>query len=59
MQENLEKTVRKYVLKHKGYVPVINRKPNENLVDKHLPYIEAMLETAKTNKVEFPTTSKP
>ena len=49
-------TVRKYALKPEGYVPVISRKPNENLVDEHLPYIAAMLETAKTNKVEIPTT---
>ncbi|WP_390881723.1 helix-turn-helix domain-containing protein [Aliarcobacter cryaerophilus] len=26
-------TVRKYALKPEGYVPVISRKPNENLVD--------------------------
>ena len=37
-------TVRKYALKPEGYVPVISRKPNENLVDEHLPYIAAMLE---------------
>ena len=34
-------TVRKYALKPEGYVPVISRKPNENLVDEHLPYIAA------------------
>ena len=49
-------TVRKYALKPEGYVPVISRKPNENLVDEHLPYIATMLETAKANKVEIPTT---
>lgn len=49
-------TVRKYALKPEGYVPVITRTPNENLVDEHLPYIAAMLETAKANKVEIPTT---
>ena len=45
-------TVRKYALKPEGYVPVISRKPNENLVDEHLPYIAAMLETAKTNNYD-------
>ena len=49
-------TVRKYALKPEGYVPVITRTPNENLVDEHLPYIATMLETAKANKVEIPTT---
>ena len=49
-------TVRKYALKPEGYVPVITRTPNENLVDEHLPYIATMLETAKVNKVEIPTT---
>ena len=49
-------TVRKYALKPEGYIPVITRKPNENLVDEHLPYIATMLETAKVNKVEIPTT---
>lgn len=49
-------TVRKYALKPEGYVPVITRTPNENLVDEHLPYIATMLETAKGNKVEIPTT---
>ena len=42
-------TVRKYALKPEGYVPVITRTPNENLVDEHLPYIATMLETAKGN----------
>ena len=32
-------TVRTYALKPEGYVPVITRAPNENLVDEHLPYI--------------------
>ena len=49
-------TVRKYALKPEGYIPVITRTPNENLVDEHLPYIATMLETAKANKVEIPTT---
>ena len=49
-------TVRKYALKPEGYVPEIIRTPSENLVDEHLPYIAAMLETAKANKVEIPTT---
>ncbi len=43
-------TVRKYSLKPEGYVPVITRTPNENLVDEHLPYIATMLETAKQIK---------
>ena len=47
-------TVRKYALKPEEYIPVITRKPNENLVDEHLPYIATMLETAKANKVEIP-----
>ncbi len=49
-------TVRKYALKPEGYVPVITRTPNENLVDNYLPYIATMLETAKANKVDIPTT---
>ena len=49
-------TVRKYALKPEGHIPIITRAPNENLVDEHLPYIATMLETAKANKVEIPTT---
>lgn len=49
-------TVRKYSLKPEGYVPIITKTPNENLVDEYLPYIATMLETAKANKVEIPTT---
>ena len=49
-------TVRKYALKPEGHIPIITRTPNENLVDEYLPYIATMLETAKANKVEIPTT---
>lgn len=49
-------TVRKYANKPDGYVPVINRTPIENLVDPYLPHIAAMLETAKEENVEIPTT---
>jgi len=49
-------TVLKYALKPEGYVLVIIRTLNENLVDEHLPYIGTILETAKANKVEILTT---
>lgn len=49
-------TVRKYANKPNNYVPVINRTPIENLVDPFLPHIATMLETAKEENVEIPTT---
>jgi len=49
-------TVRKYANKPDGYVPVINKTPVENLVDPYLPHIATMLETAKEENVEIPTT---
>lgn len=49
-------TVRKYANKPDDYVPVINRTPTENLVDPYLTHIATMLETAKEENVEIPTT---
>ena len=49
-------TVRKYANKPDDYVPIINRTPIENLVDPFLPHIATMLETAKEENVEIPTT---
>lgn len=49
-------TVRKYANKPDGYVPVIKRAVVENQVDPYLPHIAKMLETAKQEEVEIPTT---
>jgi len=49
-------TVRKYALKHDGYVPLMEKTPQETTVDEYLPHIAKMLETAKKEKVHIPTT---
>ena len=49
-------TVRRYANKPDGYIPVITKTPIENLVDPYLPHIADMLETAKQESVEIPTT---
>ena len=49
-------TVRRYANTPDDYVPKINRKPVINSVDPYLPYIATMLETARDEGVEIPTT---
>ena len=49
-------TVRKYANKPEGYIPIIAKAPTENLVDEYLPHVGHMLEVARANKVEIPTT---
>ncbi|WP_428743747.1 helix-turn-helix domain-containing protein [Sulfurimonas sp.] len=49
-------TVRRYANAPDDYVPKINRKPVINSVDPYLPYIATMLETARDEGVEIPTT---
>jgi transposase len=49
-------TVRKYANKPEGYIPVITKAPTENLVDEYLPHVAHMLEVARANKVDIPTT---
>lgn len=49
-------TVRRYANAPDDYIPEINRKPVINNVDPYLPYIATMLETARNEGVEIPTT---
>jgi transposase len=49
-------TVRKYANKPEGYISIIAKAPTENLVDEYLPHVGHMLEVARANKVEIPTT---
>jgi len=49
-------TVRRYALKPNGYIPVMEKAPIETTVDKYLPHIAKMLETAEKEKVYIPTT---
>ena len=49
-------TVRHYANAPDDYIPKINRKPVINSVDPYLPYIATMLETARNEGVEIPTT---
>lgn len=49
-------TVRKYALKPDGYVPLMEKAPQETTVDEYLPHIAKMLETAQTEQVHIPTT---
>jgi transposase len=49
-------TVRRYANAPDDYVPKIDRKPVINSVDPYLPYIATILETARDEGVEIPTT---
>ena len=46
-------TVRKYALKPEGYVPVISRKPNENLVDEIYLILQQCWRQQKQIKLKF------
>lgn len=49
-------TVRKYSLKPDGYIPLMDKAPQETTVDEYLPHIAKMLQTAEKEKVHIPTT---
>ena len=49
-------TVRKYAAMPDGYIPVMNKSPQETTVDPYLPHIAKMLEIAKKENVHIPTT---
>lgn len=49
-------TVRKYANKTDGYIPVMSKSPQDTAVDKYLPHILKMLETAKNEGIHIPTT---
>ena len=49
-------TVRKYAKKPDGYIPVMSKSIQETAVDKYLPNIMKMLQTAKEENVHIPTT---
>ncbi len=50
-------TIRKYANKPDGYIPIKDVPPKETSVDKFLPHIVSMLETAKKENVYIPTTA--
>ena len=49
-------TVTRYANKPENYIPIIERNPVDTSVDKYLPYIAKMLQTAKKENVHIPTT---
>ena len=49
-------TVTRYANKPDGYTTVIVKEPQETTVDKYLPHIRDMLQTAKDEGVHIPTT---